>query len=216
MRDAPLITIFLVGMTCARAAESVRFPPPRRPTPDLDEMAWNGKRFKRCIDDISLACIFPQGGFRAARSSDRLRASFPDVFGGAARSREDRRDRRFFRHLKAACGQGRQPTRAAGFHSQRARGGGGIELVRDAGTISVGDVVRAFEGQTHLLECVSIDNVCAIQSWCKLRTVLGEAERIQMEYLDGVSLADVLPRAGAMTGATPKLVPLNTGRKPNR
>jgi Rrf2 family nitric oxide-sensitive transcriptional repressor len=92
--------------------------------------------------------------------------------------------------------------------------GGGIELVRDPATISVGEVVRAFEGQTHLLECVSIDNVCAIQSWCKLRTVLGEAERIQMEYLDGVSLADVLPRSGAMAGATPKAVPLNTDRKP--
>jgi Rrf2 family transcriptional regulator, nitric oxide-sensitive transcriptional repressor len=88
--------------------------------------------------------------------------------------------------------------------------GGGIELVRDPATISVGEVIRAFEGQTHLLECVSIDNVCVIQPWCQLRTVLGEAERIQMAYLDSVRLADVLPSPESLTGGTPNLVPLKT------
>lgn len=46
----------------------------------------------------------------------------------------------------------------------------------------------------HLLECVAQDNVCAIETFCKLKQVLREAERLQTEYLDSVTLADVVPR----------------------
>jgi Rrf2 family nitric oxide-sensitive transcriptional repressor len=71
--------------------------------------------------------------------------------------------------------------------------GGGIELVRSADDISIGDVVTAFEGNLHLLECVGLDGVCAIESFCKLKRVLSEAERVQVDYLNGVSLAQVVP-----------------------
>lgn len=71
--------------------------------------------------------------------------------------------------------------------------GGGIELVRKPEDISVGDVVMAFEGNMHLLECVGTDNTCVIQKHCKLRGVLATAERVQFDYLKGVSLKDVLP-----------------------
>lgn len=72
--------------------------------------------------------------------------------------------------------------------------GGGIELARAPEEISIGAVIAACEGNTQLLECVSVENVCAIQSFCKLKDVLSEAERIQMEYLNSVTLADVVPR----------------------
>lgn len=71
--------------------------------------------------------------------------------------------------------------------------GGGIELARQPEDIVLGEVVQAFEGNMHLLECVSTDNVCAIQSFCKLKGVLAEAERVQLEYLNSVTLADVVP-----------------------
>jgi Rrf2 family nitric oxide-sensitive transcriptional repressor len=72
--------------------------------------------------------------------------------------------------------------------------GGGIELAREAGGISVGAVVRAFEGRNvRLLDCVDTPDVCVIQPGCRLRGVLAEAERRQMEYLDGVTLAELLP-----------------------
>ena len=71
---------------------------------------------------------------------------------------------------------------------------GGMELVRKPAEITVGAVVRAFEGRSiHLLECIDTLGVCVIQPGCKLRGVLAEAERRQMEYLDGVTLADLLP-----------------------
>ena len=72
--------------------------------------------------------------------------------------------------------------------------GGGLELGRRPGEIRIGEVIRTFEGSMNLLECVGRDDLCVIQPFCKLRGVLAEAERIQMEYLDGVTLAEVLPK----------------------
>lgn len=71
--------------------------------------------------------------------------------------------------------------------------GGGIELARPAEDIRLGQVVEAFEGNLHLLECVATEQVCSIQSFCKLKGVLAEAERVQLEYLNSVTLADVVP-----------------------
>ncbi|MHB1557484.1 MAG: RrF2 family transcriptional regulator [Isosphaeraceae bacterium] len=72
--------------------------------------------------------------------------------------------------------------------------GGGIELARPAAEITVGRVVLDFEGNAHLLDCVGTPGVCAIQPGCTLRAVLAEAERLQMDYLNGVTLEGLLPR----------------------
>ena len=72
--------------------------------------------------------------------------------------------------------------------------GGGIELARTPAGITVGGVVRDFEGRNvHLLECLHVPGVCAIQPGCRLRRALAEAERRQMDYLDSVTLATLLP-----------------------
>lgn len=75
--------------------------------------------------------------------------------------------------------------------------GGGIELAREVGEVTVGGVVRDFEGRNvHLLECVDTPGSCVIQPGCALRGVLVEAERRQLEYLDGVTLKALLPATG--------------------
>ncbi|WP_417387356.1 RrF2 family transcriptional regulator [Gimesia sp.] len=71
--------------------------------------------------------------------------------------------------------------------------GGGIELAVPLEKIRLGDVIERFEGNLHLLECVGTENVCIIQPFCKLKGVLAEAERVQLEYLNSVTLADVAP-----------------------
>ena len=71
--------------------------------------------------------------------------------------------------------------------------GGGIELSVPPEQIRLGDVVLAFEGNLHLLECVGTDNVCVIESFCALKGVLAEAERLQTAYLNSLTLKDVLP-----------------------
>lgn len=71
--------------------------------------------------------------------------------------------------------------------------GGGIEMIKDPARIRLGDIVVAFEGNLHLLECVGTEGVCRIQSYCKLRGVLAHAEKLQLDYLNGVFLSDVIP-----------------------
>jgi len=77
--------------------------------------------------------------------------------------------------------------------------GGGIELAREPSTIRIGQVIQDFEGNMHLLECVDAENVCAIEQFCKLKGVLAEAERLQLEYLNSVTLADVVPAKKQLT-----------------
>ena len=76
--------------------------------------------------------------------------------------------------------------------------GGGIELARPAAEISIGEIVSAMEGNTHLLECVGTSGVCVIQPACTLRHVLAEAERVQMEYLNGVRLSEIVKPGGQL------------------
>jgi len=71
--------------------------------------------------------------------------------------------------------------------------GGGLELARAPESIRLGDVIEAFEGNMHLLECVATDNVCAIESFCRLKGVLAEAEQLQVRYLNSKTLGDVVP-----------------------
>jgi Rrf2 family nitric oxide-sensitive transcriptional repressor len=71
--------------------------------------------------------------------------------------------------------------------------GGGIELGKPADQITLGEVIAAFEGDVHLLECLGRDGVCVIESYCKLKKVLATAENLQRQYLKSVTLADVLP-----------------------
>jgi Rrf2 family nitric oxide-sensitive transcriptional repressor len=70
--------------------------------------------------------------------------------------------------------------------------GGGLELAARPESITVGDVIETLEGSTQLLECVSAQTqVCVIQSNCRLRRILAEAERIQMDYLRSIKLSDI-------------------------
>jgi Rrf2 family transcriptional regulator, nitric oxide-sensitive transcriptional repressor len=80
-----------------------------------------------------------------------------------------------------------------GYVRNRRGPGGGIELARQPGAITVGRVILDFEGNTHLLDCVGSPGLCVIQPGCTLRGVLAEAERLQMAYLNSITLESLLP-----------------------
>lgn len=74
--------------------------------------------------------------------------------------------------------------------------GGGVELAKAPEDITIGEIVSAVEGQTHLLDCLGHENVCVIERACKLKGVLSHAERLQRDYLNSVRLSEVLPASG--------------------
>jgi Rrf2 family nitric oxide-sensitive transcriptional repressor len=90
--------------------------------------------------------------------------------------------------------------------------GGGIELLKSLDEIRIGQVILDFEGSMSLLECVGVANICVIQPGCRLRSVLAQAENVQMDYLNSVRLSDIVGPPGELLaitdGSTEKDAPL--------
>jgi Rrf2 family nitric oxide-sensitive transcriptional repressor len=98
----------------------------------------------------------------------------------------------FFRISKDHVAKVAQALTRLGYVRSMRGVGGGIELLKKPEDIRIGQVIRDFEGNMHLLECVGVENVCVIQPGCRLRTVLAQAERLQMDYLDTMRLVDIV------------------------
>ena len=76
--------------------------------------------------------------------------------------------------------------------TQRGRSGG-VRLVRPAGSIRVGRVVRETEESFGLVECFTPEtNRCPIAPACTLATTLDRALKAFLEVLDDVTLADLV------------------------
>ncbi|MDF2467306.1 MAG: Rrf2 family transcriptional regulator [Ramlibacter sp.] len=72
--------------------------------------------------------------------------------------------------------------------------GGGMRLARAPKDIVLGDVVRSMESDFSLVECFSTGGNCMLTGNCGLTGVLEGALNSFMRYLDGYTLADILPR----------------------
>lgn len=71
--------------------------------------------------------------------------------------------------------------------------GGGLELAMPPELIGVGRVVRETEGVSMLVECFGKKHTnCNIATICRLRGVLGEAQRAFYAVLDRYTLADLV------------------------
>lgn len=79
--------------------------------------------------------------------------------------------------------------------------GGGMRLARVPQDIVLGAVVRSMEPDFFMVECFSSGNSCVLTGTCKLTGVIDGALRSFMDYLDGHTLADILPTP-ATTPAT--------------
>lgn len=77
-------------------------------------------------------------------------------------------------------------------HATRGRTGG-VLPARDANTIDIGAIVRAFEPMA-LVECLDPNgNSCPISPVCGLTGLLARAGEAFLSELDGVTLADLMP-----------------------
>ena len=69
---------------------------------------------------------------------------------------------------------------------------GGHLLIADPSSITVGRIVRLFEGQAELVACVSAPEKCALAEECRVRQVWCEATEAMYAKLDDVTMADLI------------------------
>ncbi|WEF35083.1 RrF2 family transcriptional regulator [Pseudoduganella chitinolytica] len=78
---------------------------------------------------------------------------------------------------------------------------GGLRLAREPEDINIGAVVRQSEPDFFIAECFDQSrHDCIFTGACTLQHKLGEAMRAFLAVLDGVTLADVLPRPRSAMG----------------
>jgi Rrf2 family transcriptional regulator, nitric oxide-sensitive transcriptional repressor len=81
-------------------------------------------------------------------------------------------------------------------HTQRGRGGG-LRLAQDPARTTVGEVVRVIEDDITLVECFGAGSSCPLTGSCLLANALDRARAAFLAELDGVTLAQLVPRARA-------------------
>ena len=69
---------------------------------------------------------------------------------------------------------------------------GGHVLREKPENITLGQIVRLFEGQTDLVECVSFPEKCAMSDDCQVRLAWRDATRVLYEKLDSTTIANLL------------------------
>ena len=69
---------------------------------------------------------------------------------------------------------------------------GGHLLAVKPEEITLGQIVRLFEGQYELVECISNPEKCAMSADCQVRLAWGDATRVLYEKLDNTTIADLM------------------------
>jgi Rrf2 family protein len=70
--------------------------------------------------------------------------------------------------------------------------GGGYRLAQSAGAIALGDVLRVTEGNQKAVDCESCNATCTGQEDCLVLPIWQGLDSHINDYLDGVTLADIL------------------------
>jgi len=88
----------------------------------------------------------------------------------------------------------------SGLLSSRKGPGGGYSLAKSPAAITVGAVVRAFEGDLISLQCLSESAhascpECSDEDTCGIKLVMADVEKALSSVLDSTTLADMLQRS---------------------
>ncbi|GAA1395653.1 nitric oxide-sensing transcriptional repressor NsrR [Pseudonocardia kongjuensis] len=79
--------------------------------------------------------------------------------------------------------------------------GGGVRLVRDPATITVGEVMRTMENDFAVVECLGPARYCRIAGVCGARSVFAQALDAYFEVLDASTIEDVAVNDQGLRGA---------------
>ena len=69
---------------------------------------------------------------------------------------------------------------------------GGHLLAKNPEEISLGQIVRLFEGQSELVECISNPEQCNMSDDCQVRLAWKDATRVLYEKLDSTTISDLI------------------------
>jgi Rrf2 family iron-sulfur cluster assembly transcriptional regulator len=69
---------------------------------------------------------------------------------------------------------------------------GGHLLTKKPEDITLGQIVRLFEGQSELVECISNPEKCSMSDDCQVRLAWGDATKVLYEKLDSTTIANLL------------------------
>jgi len=69
---------------------------------------------------------------------------------------------------------------------------GGHLLAEKPENISLGQIVRLFEGQSDLVECISYPEKCAMSDDCQVRLAWRDATKVLYEKLDSTTISDLM------------------------
>ena len=69
---------------------------------------------------------------------------------------------------------------------------GGHLLAEKPENISLGQVVRLFEGQSDLVECVSFPEKCSMSDDCQVRLAWRDATQVLYNKLDSTTISDLM------------------------
>ena len=85
-----------------------------------------------------------------------------------------------------------RPLKKAGFVTSVRGAKGGHLLAKKPEKIKLGQVVRLFELQSDLVDCISFPEKCSMSDDCRVRLVWQEATQVLYKKLDATTIADLL------------------------
>jgi Rrf2 family transcriptional regulator, nitric oxide-sensitive transcriptional repressor len=94
-----------------------------------------------------------------------------------------------------------QRMSAAGLVETSRGRGGGVRLVREPGSITVGDVIRAMEDDFAVVECLGPARYCQVAGVCGARSVFARALSAYFAVLDSETLDDIAMNDQGLRGA---------------
>ena len=84
------------------------------------------------------------------------------------------------------------PLKAAGLISSSRGAHGGYILAKKPQDTTLGDVIRAVEGNLDLVECVTVPRICHRVSFCVTRDIWEKMGEKMIEVLESITLHDIV------------------------
>ena len=69
---------------------------------------------------------------------------------------------------------------------------GGVALIKDPAAISIVDIIKIFQGNIQLAECMFRKQLCSSRNGCVLRQEIKRVEKIVEREFKGITLARLL------------------------